>query len=64
LSPGTPAAAARDYIRMLAKDFCELHGDKLYGDDKAMVCGFARMAGQRVMLVGHQKGRETREKIE
>jgi acetyl-CoA carboxylase carboxyl transferase subunit alpha len=54
----------RDYIRMLAKDFCELHGDKHYGDDKAMVCGFARLAGQRVMLVGHQKGRETREKIE
>lgn len=54
----------RDYIRMLAKDFCELHGDRLYGDDKAVVCGFARLAGHRVMLVGHQKGRDTREKIE
>lgn len=54
----------RDYIRMIAKDFCELHGDKLYADDRAIVCGFARMAGQRVMLIGHQKGRETREKIE
>ncbi|MBU0640502.1 MAG: acetyl-CoA carboxylase carboxyltransferase subunit alpha [Planctomycetes bacterium] len=54
----------RDYVRMLAKDFCELHGDRLYGDDKAMVCGFARMAGHRVMLVGQHKGRDTREKIE
>jgi acetyl-CoA carboxylase carboxyl transferase subunit alpha len=55
---------ARDYIRMIAKDFCELHGDKYYGDDKAIVCGFARLAGHRVMLVCHQKGRDTREKIE
>ncbi len=54
----------RDYIRLIAKDFCELHGDKTYGDDKAIVCGFARLAGHRVMLIGHQKGRETREKIE
>ena len=55
---------ARDYIRLLAQDFCELHGDKAYADDKAMVCGFARLAGQRVMLVAIQKGRDTREKIE
>lgn len=55
---------ARDYVRMLAHDFCELHGDKCYGDDKAMICGFARLAGHRVMLIGHHKGRETREKIE
>jgi acetyl-CoA carboxylase carboxyl transferase subunit alpha len=54
----------RDYIRMITEDFCELHGDKAYSDDKAIVCGFARLAGHRVMLIGHQKGRETREKIE
>ncbi len=54
----------RDYIRMLCQDFCELHGDRLFADDRAMVCGFARMAGQRVMLIGHQKGRDTRERIE
>jgi acetyl-CoA carboxylase carboxyl transferase subunit alpha len=54
----------RDYIRMIAKDFCELHGDATYGDDRAMVCGFARIGGQRVMIVGHQKGRDTKEKIE
>lgn len=54
----------RDYIRMLCRDFCELQGDRLYADDKAIVCGFARLAGQRVMLVGHHKGRDTREKID
>ncbi len=54
----------RDYIRMLCKDFCELHGDRQCADDQALVCGFARMAGQRVMLIGHHKGRDTREKIE
>lgn len=54
----------RDYIRLICRDFCELHGDKLFGDDRALICGFARVAGQRVMLVGHHKGRETREKIE
>jgi len=54
----------RDYIRMLCRDFCELHGDRLCADDKAIVCGFAWLAGQRVMLIGHHKGRDTREKIE
>ncbi len=54
----------RDYIRLIAKDFCELHGDKVYANDKAIVCGFARLAGHRVMLIGHHKGRDTREKIE
>jgi acetyl-CoA carboxylase carboxyl transferase subunit alpha len=53
----------RDYIRLLCKDFCELHGDKLFSDDPAIVCGFARLADQRVMLIGHQKGRDTRERI-
>lgn len=54
----------RDYIRMLAQDFCELRGDKLFGDDKAVVCGFARIASQRVMIIGHHKGRDTKEKLE
>ena len=53
----------RDYIRMITKDFCELHGDRVSGEDGAIICGFARMAGQKVMLIGHQKGRDTREKI-
>lgn len=54
----------RDYVRMICKDFCELHGDKLIADDKAMVCGFARIGRQRVMLIGLHKGRDTKEKIE
>jgi len=53
----------RDYIRMITKDFVELNGDRVSGNDGAIICGFARMAGQRVMLIGHQKGRDTREKI-
>jgi len=60
--PGRPLL--RDYLRMIAQDFCELHGDRLFGDDKAIVCGFARIAKQRVMVIGHQKGRDTREKME
>jgi acetyl-CoA carboxylase carboxyl transferase subunit alpha len=54
----------RDYLRLITEDFYELHGDKAYGDDRAILCGFARIARQRVMIIGHQKGRDTREKIE
>ncbi len=53
----------RDFIRVLFEDFVELHGDRLYGDDAAVVGGLARFEGQGVVLVGHQKGRDTREKI-
>jgi len=40
-----------------------LHGDRRYGDDPAIMCGLARMAGQKVMLIGHHKGRDTKEKV-
>jgi acetyl-CoA carboxylase carboxyl transferase subunit alpha len=53
----------RDYIELITKDFCELHGDRRFGDDPAMVTGFARIGKQRVLVVGHQKGRTTQEKI-
>jgi acetyl-CoA carboxylase carboxyl transferase subunit alpha len=53
----------RDYIDSFCKDFCELHGDRRFGDDPAMVVGFARIGPHRVMVVGHQKGRTTAEKI-
>jgi len=53
----------RDFIRFLFEDFVELHGDRLYGDDAAVVGGLARFEGQGVVLIGHQKGRDTREKI-
>jgi len=52
-----------DYIRMIVDDFCELHGDRAYGDDRAIVTGFGRIARQKVMVVGHNKGKDTRERI-
>ncbi len=54
----------RDYIDGCVKDFCELSGDRCFGNDKAIVTGFGRLGGQKVMIVGHDKGRETKEKIE
>ena len=52
-----------DYIGALFNDFEELHGDRAFGDDPAIVGGLARFNGQSVMLIGHQKGRDTKEKI-
>jgi len=52
-----------DFIRLLMEDFVELHGDRVFGDDRAVVGGLARLQGQSVVVVGHQKGRDTREKI-
>ncbi len=52
-----------DLIKLLFEDFVELHGDRCYGDDQAIVGGLARFHGRSVVAVGHQKGRETREKI-
>jgi acetyl-CoA carboxylase carboxyl transferase subunit alpha len=54
---------ARDFFRLLFEDFLELHGDRLYGDDPAIVGGLARFAGRPVVVIGHQKGRDTREKL-
>lgn len=53
----------RDYIEHLFTDFHELHGDRAYADDAAIVGGLARFDGQSCMVIGHQKGRDTREKI-
>ncbi len=52
-----------DYIRMLMTDFVELHGDRAFGDDKAIVGGIARLDGMPIVVIGHQKGRDTKEKI-
>jgi acetyl-CoA carboxylase carboxyl transferase subunit alpha len=52
-----------DYIQALFTDFHELHGDRAFSDDPAIVGGLARFEGQPVMVVGHQKGRDTKEKI-
>lgn len=52
-----------DYIQMMTTDFIELHGDRTYGDDKAIVGGFAKLDGQPVMIMGHQKGRDTKSNL-
>lgn len=52
-----------DYVQGLFTDWHELHGDRAFADDPAIVSGFARFNGQAVLLVGHQKGRDTRDKI-
>lgn len=54
---------ALDYLHTIFTDFIELHGDRLYRDDPAIVGGWARLAGQSVMVVGQQKGRDTKENI-
>ncbi len=54
---------SRDYIGGVFDDFLELHGDRCFGDDKAVVTGLASLNGHRAMLVALQKGRETREKL-
>jgi acetyl-CoA carboxylase carboxyl transferase subunit alpha len=52
-----------DYIQNLFTDFEELHGDRTFSDDPSIIGGLARFGGQSVMLIGHQKGRDTKEKI-
>jgi acetyl-CoA carboxylase carboxyl transferase subunit alpha len=71
LSPWQVAQVARhpqrpytlDYVATLFTDFEELHGDRSFADDPSMVGGLARFGGQPVMVIGHQKGRDTKEKI-
>jgi acetyl-CoA carboxylase carboxyl transferase subunit alpha len=52
-----------DYLQAAFTDFNELHGDRLYAEDRAMVGGFARLGGHRVMVIGTQKGRDTKDNI-
>lgn len=52
-----------DYIRIFCDEFQELAGDRAFADDKAIVGGLARIGGRSVMLIGHQKGRDTKEKV-
>ena len=52
-----------DYVHALCTDFIELHGDRAFGDDKAVVCGFARLEGRPVAIVGQQKGSDTKENV-
>jgi len=52
-----------DYIERIFEDFLELHGDRCFADDPAIVGGVARLDGRPVMVIGHQKGRDTKEKV-
>jgi len=52
-----------DYIQMICTDFTELHGDRMFGDDLAIVGGMARIDGRPVMIIGQQKGRDTKERV-
>ena len=52
-----------DYINLIMVDFLELHGDRLFSDDKAIVCGLARIDKQKIAVIGHQKGKDTKENL-
>lgn len=59
--PGRPQSI--HYIQAFVKDFCELHGDRRYGDDPAILTGFGRIGPHKCMVVAHNKGRDTKERI-
>lgn len=71
LSPWQIAQLARhpqrpytlDYLAAICPDFQELHGDRMYADDEAIIGGLGRLAGRPVMLIGHQKGRNTKDRV-
>ena len=71
LSPWQVARVARhesrpytmDYLEMIVPDFQELHGDRMYADDPAIIGGVGRINGRAVMFIGHQKGRDTKERV-
>jgi len=52
-----------DYIELITHDFIELHGDRAFSDDRSMVCGLASIDNQRILVIGHQKGRDTNENL-
>lgn len=60
-NPGRPYTL--DYLKLAFQDFVELHGDRLFADDQAIVGGLASFEGRTVMVIGHQKGRDTKENV-
>ena len=52
-----------DYIRLIMTDFVELHGDRLFADDLALIGGFAKIGDRKILVLGHQKGRDTKENV-
>jgi acetyl-CoA carboxylase carboxyl transferase subunit alpha len=52
-----------DYITMIMSDFIEIHGDRFFSDDKALITGFAKLDNQKIVVIGHQKGRDIKENL-
>jgi acetyl-CoA carboxylase carboxyl transferase subunit alpha len=71
LSPWNTVRVARhpnrpqtsDYIKHMCRDFCELHGDRAFADDPAIITGFGRIGNRKCLVIGHQKGKTTQEKL-
>jgi acetyl-CoA carboxylase carboxyl transferase subunit alpha len=59
--PGRPYTL--DYVGTICTDFSELHGDRMFADDQAIIGGLGRIDGRSVMIIGHQKGRDTKERV-
>lgn len=53
-----------DYLNLMVRDFCELHGDRNYRDDRAIITGLGRIGNHKCMFVGHNKGKDTKERLE
>lgn len=54
----------KDYVEAICREFREVHGDRAFGDDQAVKCGLARLGGHKVMLIGHHKGKDTKERVQ
>src|SRR5215468_10699240 len=54
---------ALDYVEHIFTDWSEFHGDRLFGDDPALLCGMARFHGEEVLVIGHQKGRDVKQRV-
>src|SRR3954464_12303692 len=52
-----------DYIDRILTDWSEIHGDRAFGDDPAIICGMAKFHGEEVLIIGHQKARDTKQKV-
>jgi len=59
--PSRPTSV--EYVGLVFEEFLDIHGDRRFGDDKAVIAGFARIGGQRIVFIGQQKGRTTRDKL-